>query len=259
MSPTEWIGASQVMRSRWGSSAASASGVGQVGILEPGLRERLGDPAVEAGVGVDVDRRALVGALEVDRGDRAGVDELLDQLVRPVRRAVELEAQPRVGLEPAADGLEARRAAEPQGDDERDRARLALEHVGERAAGLAEREVERGALDRPAAVEVEGGEEGRRVREQVELADVAGEAVERPLAGERERLLAGLQLGVLLGVVGDVLAETLLAEPAQVEGGRDPVAELRPRSCAGAPRGEVLDGQGQLGDALVRGHDLTRH
>ena len=60
-------------------------GVGEVGVLEPRVGQRLGDPAVERGVGVDVDRRALVGALEVDRGDRAGLDELLDQLAGPVR------------------------------------------------------------------------------------------------------------------------------------------------------------------------------
>ena len=73
MSSTQWIGASQVIRS-WcgGERAARLLGL-EVGVLEPGVRERLGDPAVERRVGLDVDDGALVGALEVDRVDRAGL------------------------------------------------------------------------------------------------------------------------------------------------------------------------------------------
>ena len=53
--------------------------------------------------------------------------------------------------------------------------------------------------------------------EEVEAADVLGELAEGPLAGQRERRAAVLLLAVLLGVVGDVLAQALLAGPAQVE------------------------------------------
>ena len=45
--------------------------VGEVGILEPGVRERVGAGGVDLGVGLHVDRRALVGALEVDDVDGA--------------------------------------------------------------------------------------------------------------------------------------------------------------------------------------------
>ena len=125
MSSIEWIGASQVMRSSYGRERLARRLVLEVGVLEPGVRERLGDPRVERRVGLDVDGRALVGALEVDRVDGAGLDEPGDQLVVPVGRAVELEAQVRVGGQPARDRLERRRVAHARGDDERDRARLA--------------------------------------------------------------------------------------------------------------------------------------
>ena len=234
-------------------------GLGQVGVLEPGVGQRLGDPAVERRVGVDVDRRALVGALEVDRGDRAGLDELLDQLAGPVGRAVELEAQPRVDLEPVAHRLEARRVAEPQRDDEADRAVLAAQHVAERAAGLAQREVERGALDRPAAVEPEGRHAAaRRPGKRSSSPTWRANLVERPLAGERERRAARLLLALLVGVVGDVLAEALLAGAAQVER-RGDARELRRDGALAALERVLLDGERQLGDAFVRGHDGTRH
>ena len=62
---------------------------------------------------------------------------------------------------------------------------------------------------------------GRAGGEEVELADVAGELPERPLAGERERRAAGQLLALLVGVVGDVLAQALLAGAAQVVRRRD--------------------------------------
>ena len=78
------------------------------------------------------------------------------------------------------------------------------------AAGLAQREVERGRLEGPVAVEP-GRLPARRRRPLIERGEVVGEAPERPLArqGQRGR---GVAQGV--GVVGygdDVLAEPLLA------------------------------------------------
>ena len=136
----------------------------EVGILEPGVRERLGDAPVEVRIGLRVDDRAAVGALEVDRVDGAGLLQRLDQLVRPVRRGVELEADLRVALEAAGDGLDRRRVAHPRGDDERHGLRGPAEQIVQRRPRLAQREVERGGLEAPApvaAVDVEAGLEGR--------------------------------------------------------------------------------------------------
>ena len=75
MSAIEWMFASHVMRSRWGSSSSSISGV-SFGSSIQASGNALDDARVERGVGGLVDERALVEALEVDRVDRAGRDEL---------------------------------------------------------------------------------------------------------------------------------------------------------------------------------------
>src|SRR5207245_2470672 len=95
-----------------------------------------------------VDDGALVEALEVDRVDGSGCDEGIDQLRGPGARRVELEAQAGVALEPAGDRLEARRLAEAQRDDEAQRLRLTPEHLVQRPPRLAQRQVERGAVER---------------------------------------------------------------------------------------------------------------
>ena len=83
-SATEWIGASQVTRSLTGVEDRARL-VRDVGVLEPGVRERLDHHAVQLRIGLDVDRRALVLALEVERVDRAGGHQL-----RPPARGVQL-------------------------------------------------------------------------------------------------------------------------------------------------------------------------
>ena len=135
MSAIEWIGASQVTRSETGSSSGFVS-VGHVGVLEPGVGERLDQLRVELGVGDDVDRGAFVEALEVERVDGAGLDQRGDQLVVPVVDRVELEAQGRVDVEPAQQRLDrgaplAAEAGQPHRVDEVQRPRLAAEHRGE--------------------------------------------------------------------------------------------------------------------------------
>ena len=75
-----------------------------VRVLEPGVGEGLDQLRVEHRVGDDVDRGAFVEALEVERVDRAGLDQRRDQLVVPVVEGVELEAQGRVDLEPFSTG-----------------------------------------------------------------------------------------------------------------------------------------------------------
>ena len=218
MSSTEWIGASQVMRSLNGSSASRASVGLEVGVLEPGVRERLGDPAVEGRVGVGVDRRALVGALEVDRVDRAGLDQALDQGVVPVGRGVELEAQVRVAGEAAGDRVDRRRVAHARGDDERHRAQLAAERVGQRAAGLAQREVERRALERPSGGSC-GRPRGRARRPGTGRARRGAREklskVHSPASGRTGPWSCWASWSV--GLVGDVLAEALLAAALQAD------------------------------------------
>ena len=71
MSATEWIGASQVTRS------ASGSRIGLVSSVTSGSSSQASGKAwrsapVELRIGLDVDRRALVVALQVERVDRAG-------------------------------------------------------------------------------------------------------------------------------------------------------------------------------------------
>ena len=233
-------------------------GVGQVRVLEPRVRERLGDAPVERRVRVDVDGRALVGALEVDRRDRSGGRQPVDQRLVPVRGAVELEAQPGVHLEPPADRVEARRAADPQRRDEVDRRLLAPERLRQRLAALAQREVERGALHRPAAVEAEGGHSRLAVGEEVERAHVLAEGPERPRALERQVRAARLLGALVLGAVGDVLPEPLLAGALQVEGGGDALELIGDAALAALQR-VAVDRQRQLGDAIEGGHDGTRH
>ena len=188
------------------------------GILDPGLGEGLDDAAVERRVGGVVDDRALVLALEVDRVDGAERDEARDQLLVPGRRRVELEAQPRRDLQAPLHRLERRRLAQAQRGDEAQRLALAPERRVQRRPRLAQREVERGGLERPGAVEAKL-RAGGRLREEVERAQVLGERRERPLARQRRARAGALQRLVVLGGVGDVLAEALLARAAQPDDG----------------------------------------
>src|SRR5205085_2807932 len=140
---------------------------------------------------------AVVGALQVDGVDRARGGELLDEVVAPVARRIELEARRRVArqqLPEHDDRLEALR------DDEVHRAGLSAHGIGERALGLAQREVERGALEPPPAVVVE-----RVALERLR------EAVERVLSGDGKIALRRVELRV----VGDVFADAFLTSPAQ--------------------------------------------
>jgi hypothetical protein len=163
--------------------------------------------------------RALVLALEVERVDRAGGRQLLDQLVAPGVGRVELEARAGVVLQHAQHLLGRLRLgavprAEPHRDDVGERLELAPELLGERPVGLAQREVERGRLEGPVAVAARDVAHGR-VRERVELREVLGEGAKRPAAGQRQRPTGGLEGDVVEPVVDDVLADPLLAAAAQ--------------------------------------------
>ncbi len=218
MSSTEWIGASQVIRSRCGSR------IGRVSSLTSGSSSQASGNAstsfaYSSGIGADVDRRVLVVALQVERVDRAGLGELLDQGVAPGVGGVELEARAGVALEHAQHALGGLRLvaverAEPHRHDVGERPQLAPEVLPERRAGLAQREVERGGLERPAPVAARHVAH-RRVREQVELGEALGERPERVRAGERQRRPRGLEALMVEPVVDHVLADTLLTAAAQ--------------------------------------------
>ena len=104
MSATEWIGASQVMRSRWGSStgrrppAPMRSGSSSQASGRPSATIRYSSGSVSTSTGVP-----RVVALEVDRVDGAGGGQLGDQLLGPGVGRVELEARARVALEQAVE------------------------------------------------------------------------------------------------------------------------------------------------------------
>src|SRR5947209_2353028 len=163
--------------------------VGQRRILDDRLRKGLRDRTVEARVRRLVDDRAVVLALQVEHADVSCRGDLAHVLVAPLARRIELELQFRVQLEPGPD-LESRR------DDEAHRTVLASERPAEREAVLAQREVEAGALERPAPVVLEAV--------LVEAARVVRERHASALAERREAV-------VRLRLVGDVLTVAGLA------------------------------------------------
>ena len=172
MSSTEWMIASHVTCDET-SSRIGRVAVVDLRVLEPDAGKALDDPSVERRVGTLVDDRPRVVALEVDGVHAAELAELRDELVRPVARRVELEAQRGVVLEPALDGLQRRRLAEPHRHHVRERAKLAPDGLSERLPGLAEREVERSALESPAAIVDVHVSLGRVLEERLRLRGAA--------------------------------------------------------------------------------------
>ncbi len=214
MSAIEWIGASQVMRSRWSASSSSVSGV-SFGSSIQASGKAVDDALVEHRVGRLVDDRARVEALEVDRVDRARRHQLGDQLLVPRARRVELEAQPRVELQAARHRGERRRLAQSQRDDEAHR--LAARARAPRAASC------RPGAARDRAPPTRTPTCGSSARPRAAAA--AGRARAPARCSEKEAIVklpasgsdgpGGLQDLVVLGVVGDVLADALLAAPCR--------------------------------------------
>ena len=201
-------------------------GNAEVGILEPDVRERLGDAPVELGVGGDVGQLVAIVALEVDRIDGSGRRDLLEEPRRcePVGHRVELEAQVGVGGEPLRHRLERRGVAQPEAGDEMQRPRRAAEHLVQALAGLAQCEVGGCRLEAPATVVgILVGELRPHVWKQVERREVLGELAERERAGERV-VRAAVDHGLRdRRPLGDVLAATLSALAVEHVGGGDPI------------------------------------
>src|SRR6185437_10926343 len=160
--------------------------------------------------------------------------------------------EPRADLQALSHRLERRRLAEPQRDHERDRRGLAPERLVKGDARLAKREVERGRLIRPGPVAT-GDLALGRLGEELEAGQVLAEAGEREAPGEGQGRAGGLEDLVILRVVGDVLADALLAFAAQRDQGRLALEVARHRLHE-AVEPVVLDLERQLGDALPGAH-----
>ena len=252
MSSTEWMIASQVIRS---CSPARISSVSEFsfGSSIQALGEGLDDRAVEARVGRLVDHRALVGALEVDRVDRAGGGDRRDQLVVPTAGGIELEAQARVAVESPGDRLDRRLLlGQAQRDDERHRLRLAVQHLGQRAAGLVQGEVEGRRLVGPAAVVARGLALGRR-GPQVEPIEQPGEAVDRMAARQRQVRPGVLERELIEALIRHVLTQPRASGPAQPDDRGQPGEVARYVALQALER-VGLELERQVGEELVGAH-----
>ena len=155
--------------------------------------------------------RAAVLPLQIDDVDVAPARELSDELVRPVGVRVELEAKVGIEREPLGNECGSRRARE------RDRTVLAPERVAERPTRVAERQVERRRLEPPAPVVEIRVLVGRAGRKEVRPSRCA-ESESSVQSPARSRL-RGAVLRVLVGRVGDVLADPLGAAADEMDHG----------------------------------------
>ena len=245
MSSTEWMIASQVIRSRCGSRIASRL-LGQRGVLDEGVREALGDQAIEARIGRLVDDRAAVLALQVDRLDAAELRELSHQSLVPRAPRVELELEPRVQLEPATYTAHVRRVAQAHRDDEPHRPRLPLDQPRPANAPPGAEPDRAPRSRRPS-----GGSRGRRPCRARAGRARAGPGAARtspagacPQAAGRHLLL---EERLIFSAVGDVLADALLAAAAKANDGRDP-RELRRHLLLEPLEGVRLQLELEIGD-----------
>ena len=141
---------------------------------------------------------------------------------RPGRHRVELEAHAGGAGQPPPQRLDRRLLAQAQRVDEAHRPRLPAEHLVQRAAGLAQREVERRRLERPPAKAQRRLPLGRR-GPQLERREVLAEARQRPFPLERQRRPGLVQRGAVLAEHGHVLAQPLGAGADQPHVRRDAV------------------------------------
>ena len=131
--------------------------------------------------------------------------------------------------------------AEAGREDERHRLRLHLEHLVQRTSGLAQREVERRGVKRPAPP-VTVGLEQRLYRKQIQAVHVIAELSQRPAS--RKVWRSGLLEGELIGGIDDhVLPDSLLASPQQAYDGRQPFAQRHALRQPLEVTGLDLDGQ----------------
>jgi hypothetical protein len=157
-----------------------------VWVFQPGLRERGEHVVVQLPQRLRILDIEPVLTLEVDDVDRAGRRDLFDEGRSPGRLRIELEAHTGRPGEPPAHRLDRRLRAEAEGVDEAHRLGLEPEHLVQRAACLAQREIERRGLERPVAISQRAGPL-RRLRPELEGGEVLAEAGKRPVALEWQR------------------------------------------------------------------------
>ena len=142
--------------------------------------------------------------------------------------------------------------AEAHRDDVRDRPRLPADRLGDRDAGLAEGEVERGALVRPLPV-LAVVLARRAGRPEVQRLEQPRERLDRVLARERElgaRLLEG---ELVVPVVRDVLADALVPLAAEADDRRPPDEAAR-HLLVEPVEGVVLEDERDVAEQIVGRH-----
>src|SRR5439155_11785974 len=223
---------------------------GEGRILEPGVCEAFRNELVEGRVRRRVDDGAPVLAFQVDRVDRPGRGKLGHEVRRRGRARVELEAKRGIQVEPGADAVRRRRVAEAHRHDERDRMWLGGDGLTERAPALPQSEIERCALERPAAVVDVAWLRGLLAEERLSR-EMLREGMRGPRAGQWEIAAASLHAVVLGSVVRDVLSDSLLARPVQVDDG-GLAEEVAPRLELQAFAFVAIDAEREIPDCVVQ-------
>ncbi len=172
-------------------------------------------------------------------------------------RGIELETQRRDPCCARRGAGRGRRVGDPHRHDEGDGLRRSTDGVLQREAVLAQGEVERRALERPAAV-IAGAVADRLDREEVGQAQQRGEFVQGAVPAQPREVAGAAEMLDLIDLIpGDVLALSFVAVTAQPDDGRD-LGE--PARGVARQRQELapFDPQGQPGDACVRRPSRTR-
>ena len=252
MSAIEWMLASQVIRSWCAASTSAVAGATTSGSSSHASGNASTTLAYSDRIGRLIDDRAAVERLEVDRVDRACGAEALDQLRRPRAGGVELEAQRRVEREAQLHRLERRRLAEPQRAHVAHRRRLAAKRREQGQPGLAQRQVKRGAVERPHPVQP-GDVALRSDRKQVERVDQLAELAQAVAARKRLHRAGLLERHVVLGVVDDVLPDPVEPAAVQVDDRADACEAARDLGAETLQRVSV-DLDRKIGEEIERGH-----
>ena len=205
MSATEWIGSSQVIRSRWLPEQRLRRGR-ERRVLDPCARQPLDHATVQADLRRHRDAEVAVRALEVDDVDAVQPRQRGDEVVVPAGVGSSLKRRPGFCAQPRMNPGQAWRFTDADRRHEVDRADRPADGVLQREAVLTQREVERRALERPPAVEA-GALADRLDREQVGQAEQRRDLVERTGAVQPAQVAAAAQQLDLVDLVPrDVLA-----------------------------------------------------
>jgi hypothetical protein len=184
------------------------------GSFQIGVRERRQDAVVQRVERLRILDIEAVVALEVDCVDGARRRDLIDERGRPTRLGVELEAHAGTAGETTAHGLDRGLLAQPERVHEAHRLRPDAKHLVQSAAGLAQREIERRGLERPAAKTDRTGVL-RRLRPKAERRQMLTEAGECPVPLKGQGRTRFMQRRAVLAKRRYVLAETAGTAPGQ--------------------------------------------